>query len=149
VRFRRVRDQEARSRKREERQRDRLERLEKMVYAQHEKLDRLEDLVYRVMHRDRVNLSGNEQRSPPRRSETEATFSKLTPMRTTRRIHRCTKTMSRRTFTQFQIYDLFIGRNIRRISGRCRKKADSLSPRRCPVLSRTRSRDSPGEVPAS
>lgn len=76
MRFRRVRDQEARSRKREERQRDRLERLEKMVYAQHEKLDRLEDLVYRVMHRDRVNLSGNEQRSPPRRSETEATFSK-------------------------------------------------------------------------
>jgi hypothetical protein len=72
---RRVRDQESRSREREERQRDRLERLEKMVYAQHEKLDRLEDLVYRVMHRDRVNLSENEQRSPPRRSETEATLS--------------------------------------------------------------------------
>jgi hypothetical protein len=71
---RRVRDQEAKSRKREERQRDRLERLEKMVYAQHEKLDRLEDLVYRVMHRDRVNI-GNDQISPPRRSETDATLS--------------------------------------------------------------------------
>ena len=71
---RRVRDQEAKSRKREERQRDRLERLEKMVYVQHEKLDRLEDLVYRVMHRDRVE-TGNEQISAPRRSETEATFS--------------------------------------------------------------------------
>lgn len=69
-----VRDQEAKSRKREERQRDRLERLEKMVYVQHEKLDRLEDLVYRVMHRDRVE-TGNEQISAPRRSETEATFS--------------------------------------------------------------------------
>jgi hypothetical protein len=74
---RRVRDQEAKSREREERQRDRLERLEKLVYAQHEKLDRLEDLVYRVMHRDRVssNLPGHEQISPPRRSETEATLS--------------------------------------------------------------------------
>ncbi len=71
---RRVRDQEAKSRKREERQSDRLERLEKMVYAQHEKLDRLEDLVYRVMHRDRFN-AGNEQISAPRRSETEATLS--------------------------------------------------------------------------
>jgi hypothetical protein len=49
-----VRDQEARSRKREERQRERMDRLENLVYAQHEKLDRLEDLVYRVMHRDRV-----------------------------------------------------------------------------------------------
>jgi hypothetical protein len=73
--IRRVRDQEAKSRRREERQRDRLERLEKMVHAQHEKLDRLEDLVYRVMHRDRVNHSGEEERSPPRRSETEATLS--------------------------------------------------------------------------
>ena len=72
-----MRDQEAKSRKREERQRDRLERLEKLVYAQHEKLDRLEDLVYRVMHRDRVavNLPGEERRSLPRRSETEATLS--------------------------------------------------------------------------
>jgi hypothetical protein len=76
-----VRDQDAKSRKREERQMDRLERLEAMVYAQHEKLDRLEDLVYRVMHRDRVtlsrnpNLPGDEQRSPPKRSETEATLS--------------------------------------------------------------------------
>lgn len=51
-----VRDQEARSRKREELHRERLERLETMVYSQHEKLDRLEDLVYRVMHRDRVGL---------------------------------------------------------------------------------------------
>jgi hypothetical protein len=49
-----VRDQEARSRKREERQRERMDRLENLVYAQHEKLDRLEDLLYRVMHRDRV-----------------------------------------------------------------------------------------------
>jgi hypothetical protein len=49
-----VRDQESRSRKREERQRERMDRLEDLVYAQHEKLDRLEDLVYRVMHRDRV-----------------------------------------------------------------------------------------------
>jgi hypothetical protein len=49
-----VRDQEARSRKGEERQRERMDRLENLVYAQHEKLDRLEDLVYRVMHRDRV-----------------------------------------------------------------------------------------------
>jgi hypothetical protein len=80
---RRVRDQEVKSRKREERQRDRLERLEKMVYAQHEKLDRLEDLVYRVMHRDRVGTdkdlhlrpdSRDEQMSPPRRSETAATL---------------------------------------------------------------------------
>jgi hypothetical protein len=54
VYFRSVRDQEARSRKREERQRERMDRLENLVYAQHEKLDRLEDLVYRVMHRDRV-----------------------------------------------------------------------------------------------
>jgi hypothetical protein len=61
---RRVRDQEARSRKREERQRERLDRLETMVYAQHEKLDRLEDLVYRVMHRDRVTFHG-ESESPP------------------------------------------------------------------------------------
>jgi len=61
---RRVRDQEARSRKREERQRERLDRLETMVYAQHEKLDRLEDLVYRVMHRDRVTFPG-ESESPP------------------------------------------------------------------------------------
>jgi len=72
-----VRDQETKSREREERQRDRLERLEKLVCAQHEKLDRLEDLVYRVMHRDRVtsNPPGHEQISPPRRSETEATLS--------------------------------------------------------------------------
>jgi hypothetical protein len=72
-----VRDQEAKSRKREERQGDRLERLEKLVYAQHEKLDRLEDLVYRAMHRDRVtsNPPGHEQISLPRRSETEATLS--------------------------------------------------------------------------
>jgi hypothetical protein len=69
-----VRDQEAKSRKRDERQRDQLERLEKMIYTQHEKLDRLEDLVYRVIHRDRVN-SGNEQISAPRRSETEAKLS--------------------------------------------------------------------------
>jgi hypothetical protein len=76
-----VRDQEAKSRKREERQRDRLERLEAMVYAQHEKLDRLEDLVYRVMHRGRVSVNkdlghpGDELRSPPTRSGTEATRS--------------------------------------------------------------------------
>jgi hypothetical protein len=75
---RRVRDQETKSRKREERQRERLDRLEKMVYAQHEKLDRLEDLVYRVMHRDRVTPSDHEQRSPPRRSETEETLSNPT-----------------------------------------------------------------------
>jgi hypothetical protein len=73
-----VRDQEAKSRKREENQMVRLERLEKMVYAQHEKLDRLEDLVYRVMHRDRVS-TGNEQISAPRRSETEATLSNQGP----------------------------------------------------------------------
>ncbi len=72
-----MRDQEAKSRRREERQRDRLERLEKMVYAQHEKLDRLEDLVYRVMHRDRVrvdkdlDLAGDEQKPPPTRTATE------------------------------------------------------------------------------
>jgi hypothetical protein len=53
---RRVRDQEMKSRKREEGQKDRLERLEKMVLSQHEKLDKLEDLVYRVMHRDRVGV---------------------------------------------------------------------------------------------
>lgn len=73
-----MRDQEAKSRKREERQRDRLERLEKMVYAQHEKLDRLEDLVYRVMHRDRVSVTkdmDSEQKLPPRRSETEVILS--------------------------------------------------------------------------
>jgi hypothetical protein len=72
---RRVKEQEDKSRVREERQRERLERLEKMVYAQHEKLDRVEDLVYRVMHRDRVNSNNPEPRSPPRRSETEATLS--------------------------------------------------------------------------
>ncbi|KAE9373568.1 hypothetical protein N431DRAFT_456332 [Stipitochalara longipes BDJ] len=71
----RVRDQETKSRKGEQKQRDRLERLEKMVHAQHEKLDRLEDLMYRIMHRDRVNHPGEEQRSTPRRSETEATLS--------------------------------------------------------------------------
>jgi len=69
---RRVRDQEVRSRVREEKQRGRLERLEKLVFAQHEKLDRLEDLLYRVMHRDRVGHAGEE---PPRRSETETTLS--------------------------------------------------------------------------
>lgn len=78
---RRVRDQEAKSKRREERQRDRLERLEKMVYAQHEKLDRLEDLVYRAMHRDRIrprmdsDLPGEEPIPPPTRSEAEATLS--------------------------------------------------------------------------
>jgi hypothetical protein len=51
-----VRDQEARSRKREEAHRERLDKLEGMVYSQHEKLDHLEDLVYRVMHRDRVGF---------------------------------------------------------------------------------------------
>ena len=66
--YRRVREQELKSKVREERQRGRLDRLEKLVEAQHEKLDRLEDLVYRVMHRDRVG-------EPPRRSETEATLS--------------------------------------------------------------------------
>ena len=53
---RRVRDQETKSRKREEGQRERLARLEKMVFAQHEKLDKLEDLIYRIMYRDRVTL---------------------------------------------------------------------------------------------
>ena len=53
-----MRDQETKSRRREEGQGERLERLEKMVFAQHEKLDKLEDLVYRVMHRDRVGLEG-------------------------------------------------------------------------------------------
>jgi hypothetical protein len=51
-----MKDQEARSSKREESQRERLDRLENMVYAQHEKLDRLEELVYRVIHRDRVTF---------------------------------------------------------------------------------------------
>lgn len=51
---RRVRDQESRSKNREELNGERLLKLETMVYAQHEKLDRLEGLVYRVMHRDRV-----------------------------------------------------------------------------------------------
>jgi hypothetical protein len=59
---RRVRDQELKSRKREEGQRERLERLEKLVFAQHEKLDKLEDLVYRVMHRDRVGSEEEETR---------------------------------------------------------------------------------------
>jgi len=83
----RVRDQETKSRKREERHRERLERLETMVHSQHEKLDRLEDLVYRVMHRDRVRVNkatetsnyyqlspNDDQRSPPTRSETEITL---------------------------------------------------------------------------
>jgi hypothetical protein len=65
-----VRDQESRSRKREERQRERMDRLENLVYAQHEKLDRLEDLVYRVMHRDRV---GSENRAFQEEEEEEAT----------------------------------------------------------------------------
>ena len=51
---RRVRDQDTRSKRREEKSRERLDRLEELVCAQHDKLDRLEDLVYRVMHRDRV-----------------------------------------------------------------------------------------------
>ncbi|RDL39770.1 Uncharacterized protein BP5553_04110 [Venustampulla echinocandica] len=56
-----VRDQEARSRKRDESQRERLDSLETMVYAQHEKLDRLEDLVYRAMHRSTVVSNGNPE----------------------------------------------------------------------------------------
>jgi hypothetical protein len=66
-----VRDQEAKSRKREEGQRERLERVEKMVFAQHEKLDKLEDLVYRVMHLDRVGLEGGviEKRERPKYEE--------------------------------------------------------------------------------
>ena len=62
-----MRDQETKSRKREEGQRERLERLEEMVFAQHKKLDKLEDLVYRVMHRDRVGLEGGaiEKRESP------------------------------------------------------------------------------------
>jgi hypothetical protein len=56
-----VRDQELRSRKREELHRERLDRLEAMVYSQHEKLDRLEDLVYRAMHLDRVEFDGNSE----------------------------------------------------------------------------------------
>jgi hypothetical protein len=81
-----VREQEARARKREERQQDRLDRLESMVCTQHEKLDRLENLVYRIMHRDRVEgeleapRRGQRQRaqggqaSPLERSETENTL---------------------------------------------------------------------------
>lgn len=55
----RVREQESRSRKREERQNERLDRLEGMVVRQHEKLDKLETLVYRMMHRDRVGFSAD------------------------------------------------------------------------------------------
>lgn len=66
---RRVRDQEMKSRKREEGQRERLERLEKMVFAQHEKLDKLEDLVYRVMHRDRVEVGNVVGRESPKYEE--------------------------------------------------------------------------------
>lgn len=58
---RRVKDQEGRSRKREEAQRERLDRLENMVYMQHEKLDRLEDMVYRVMRRDRLNADKDSE----------------------------------------------------------------------------------------
>ncbi|RDW94763.1 hypothetical protein BP5796_00526 [Coleophoma crateriformis] len=50
----RVRDQEARQKKREESHRERLERLESTVNAQNEKLDRLEGLVYRTMHRSKI-----------------------------------------------------------------------------------------------
>ncbi|RDW88667.1 hypothetical protein BP6252_00699 [Coleophoma cylindrospora] len=53
----RVRDQEARQKKREESHRERLERLESTVNAQNEKLDRLEGLVYRTMHRSRIEES--------------------------------------------------------------------------------------------
>lgn len=49
---RRVRNQDFKTKEREELNREKLKRLETMVYAQHEKLDRLENLVYRVMHRD-------------------------------------------------------------------------------------------------
>ena len=66
---RRVRDQEMKSRKREEGQRERLQRLEKMVFAQHEKLDKLEDLVYRVMHRDRVEVGNGVGRESPKYEE--------------------------------------------------------------------------------
>jgi hypothetical protein len=58
---RRVRDQESRARKREERDMERMERLETMVNAQTEKLDKLEDLVYRIMHRSRVNFDNNPE----------------------------------------------------------------------------------------
>lgn len=74
----RVRDQESRETKREERHRERLEKLEAVVNSQHEKLDRLEDLVYRVMHRSRITFNDGdltsrdeenpEARSPRRRS---------------------------------------------------------------------------------
>lgn len=57
-----MRDQETRSRKREEQHRERLERLEKMVFAQHEKLDTLETLVYRIMHRDAVEVGEDSGR---------------------------------------------------------------------------------------
>lgn len=52
---RKVREQEMRSKRRDEKQKERLDKLEKMVVAQNEKLDHLQDLVYRVMHRDRVH----------------------------------------------------------------------------------------------
>jgi hypothetical protein len=58
-----VRDQEIKSRRREEGQRERMGRLEKMVLSQNEKLDKLEDLVYRVMHRDRVAVGKEEAKS--------------------------------------------------------------------------------------
>jgi hypothetical protein len=58
---RRVRDQETKLRKREERHGERLEKLEKMVFAQHEKLDKLEGLMYRSTHRDRPEAEDSLQ----------------------------------------------------------------------------------------
>lgn len=63
-----MKDQETRSREREELHKERLDRLERMVYSQHEKLDKLESLVYRVMHRDRVGYDGNKE-SPKHEEE--------------------------------------------------------------------------------
>lgn len=50
---RRVRDQERRQKKREEKHRESLEKLKATVSSQSEKLDRLEGLVYRIMYRSR------------------------------------------------------------------------------------------------
>lgn len=58
-----MKDQETKTRKREERRMERLERLENLVYAQSEKMDRLEDLVYRAMHQDRVRQE-TQSKSP-------------------------------------------------------------------------------------
>jgi hypothetical protein len=50
--YRRVLDQESRSRKQEDLQRDRMEQLERMVQYQTEKLERLESLVYTFIGTD-------------------------------------------------------------------------------------------------